>query len=252
MTQAGRSMNGSPNDLSLWEETLPVLADAERPVVDLASLPAGWDADDPPQEEPEPQASPEEIIALAQQQAERVVGQAQAQADEIRRATRDAVVQAVAEEQVRALQQAIELVTEDLQHQFHQEMQRIEVEASKLCVDLAERIIRRKIDKDDSIVLETVRTGLAKLNGVKGVTVRVNPQCVEAINQGRSDLAGEVPSATSIQITPEDSISPGGATIHSTTGDIDLQIETQLDRLKKAAFAVLADVESQQSQEDIS
>ena len=98
---------------------------------------------------------------------------------------------------------------------------------------------REKIEDDDAVVVDTVREGMEELRGAKGLVVRIHPSGEGAVTEAREGLASEFPAAGAIEVRVDEGISPGGALIQSANGEIDLRIETQLDRLRRAAESVI-------------
>jgi len=182
----------------------------------------------------------ERIIQQASEEAAEIVAQAQEQAVLIaQNAHRDAL-EAVAREQAAAFRAVMRTIHEDLSQQFQARWCELEMEAAKLCVEFAENVIYRKIEEDDTVVVDTVREGLRKMTDVKGIAVHVSPGAVEVVEQAKETLAREIPTALSVQVMPDESVAPGGAVLRSAAGEVDLQIDKQIARLRQAAETAIA------------
>jgi flagellar biosynthesis/type III secretory pathway protein FliH len=196
----------------------------------------------PRQAEPslEAQRLREQMLADASEEAARIIALAQEQAVLIAQSAHRDAVAAVASEQVGAFRSVMRAIHADISEQFQARWSELEMEAAKLCVEFAENVIYRKIADDDTVVLDTVREGLKKMIDVKGIAVHVSPAAVQVLENARETLAREIPNAISIQLTPDESVSPGGAVLRGAAGEVDLQIEKQVARLKQAAETAIA------------
>ena len=246
MSPTSRDANESPGEASLWEADLPVLlADVapsppetrQRPAAARGASPTGaplgsWATEDQ-------QGDAEEVLAAAHEQAASILDEARQGAAEIREASRREAIETIGAQQAAALSEIIGLIRADFQAQFTEKMNDVELDAARLCVALVENVIRRKIAEDDEFFVDVVRDGLTRMVGAKAITVRVSPDCEGALRAAQDKLAAELPSSVSVDIRPDDAVSPGGALLQSANGEIDLQIESQLARLGEAAEAAL-------------
>lgn len=182
----------------------------------------------------------ERIIQQASEEAAEIVAQAQEQAVLIAQSAHRDALDAVAREQSAAFRAVMRTIHEDLSQQFQAKWHELEMEAAKLCVEFAENVIYRKIEEDETVVVDTVREGLRKMTDVKGIAVHISPGAVEVVEQARDTLAREIPTAISIQVMPDESVGPGGAVLRSAAGEVDLQIDRQIARLRQAAEAAIA------------
>jgi flagellar assembly protein FliH len=228
--------------LTPWQERLAELALPPRepePPPASRSVPPNPSTPPPPEPETDVAQEVEELLRRARETAEEILAQAEARAIEIERDTREHAMQAVAREQQAALESAVSLLREGLTREFRQHLRQLEVDATRLCVVLGEKIVRRHIPGDDETVVQTVREGLDQLAGAGAVTIHVHPDCAEALREARGRLAGHGALPESITISPDDRIEAGGAVLTGSGGEVDLQIGTQLRALESAVETAL-------------
>ncbi len=223
-------------DLPLWEAQLPVLVRGlgPGPGEARAGRASGAGGQGPPGEQLR-----DDALVLAQQEARNILRRAQEEAQAIPEETRRETRRQLTPLLLTGLERALGLIREDLQAQFGARMRETEADAARLCLELAETVIRRKIAEDDSIVVEAVRQGLARIPNARKVVVRVSPRCVAALREAEPELSQDLPFETELEITADESVSPGGAVLQGSSGEVDLQIEAQFARLRRAAEAAI-------------
>lgn len=240
MGQSTTVMDAS-TPLTPWQERLAELAlptrQTEPPQPTQCAPPAVSHPPDTPDADAKREA--QEIIRQARAAADEILAQAEAGASEVERDARDRAMQAVAQEQQIALERAVGLLHEGLTREFREHLLQLEVDATRLCVVLSEKIIRQHIDDDDETVVRTVREGLDQLAGAGPVTIRVHPDCVGALRDARGRLAGRGALPESITVEPDDRIDAGGAVLSGSGGEVDLQIGTQVRSLEAAVESAL-------------
>ena len=236
-------------ELLLWERELPELLRDGTPSGRTASEAAADRPDSPRPHIPpplppapsseDPATAARDIIAKARVEADDIICRARAEAGGVHEAARTSAAQAVALEQHAIGEEVLSLIRDDLTTQFGAKWGELELEAAGLCAELAEKIVRTRIEESDEVVLATVREGLAVLAGARSITIHASPECQAALEVAREALARSMPSEVSIELVPDKSVSPGGVLVRSDMGDIDLQIETQMARLREAAMAAI-------------
>lgn len=229
-------------EFPLWETGLPILR-AGTPSPDWADR-ALSDDDALATEAPDTSAAPAPdplpgALEAARAQAEQIVARARQEARDLAEAACREALGALAAEQQEALEAVIELLREDLQARFTAAWEALEQEAAMLCASLVEPVVRRIVAADDQIVVETVREGLSRMSGARSMDVRVSPEAAAALEALRPQLAAALPSGVSFTLTPDASVSPGGALIGSSSGTLDMRIEAQVQRVREAAEALV-------------
>jgi flagellar biosynthesis/type III secretory pathway protein FliH len=240
-------VNARGGTYPLWELELPVLADAPpfgahdgaEPADDLTAVLPVREPEPPPEIIQEARREAKAILEAARAEAEQIAAQTQESvAEEVCKA-REAAAHAVVAQQEAALRELWEALRATLSAEFDRRWADIEEEAGKLCLELAESILRQKIPEDDEVVLRTVREGLATMPGVREVTLRVSPQEERRVRDAAADLLAELPGTVELTVIGDVTVGKGGALVQSSHGEVDLRVESQFARLRAAAESAL-------------
>lgn len=240
-------MEAKTDAYPLWELGLPLLADlpcpdTQNPPRDGAAQGDSTLAPDTDQSTrilEEARAEAQRIVQQAHAAAEGILADAEAAVEERAHQAREAAVQALVREQEAVLRDLWQALREALVAEFERRWTELEEEAGRLCLDLAESVLRRKIAEDDEVVLRTVREGLATMPGVREVTVRVSPQEERRVRDAAVELLAQLPATVELIVVGDPTVSEGGALIQSSHGEVDLRIDNQLARLRAAAEEAL-------------
>ena len=98
----------------------------------------------------------------------------------------------------------------------------------KLSIKIAEKIIKRKIEDQDDVVMSVVRSALETVKESSEITLFLNPSDFEIITKYQKNNLFE---NKKINFTIDEGIESGGCKIHSDWGVIDSQIDTQLQEI---------------------
>ncbi len=243
MSATQHSANQVAAPLLHWEENLPILDRAPGGDDDGDHAGLGPGAGNDPRGpgarsraiEEDARHRAEETVRAAGVRAEQILQEARGAAATLRADAIRAATDAVAEEQQAAFTEVVGLLRQSVEYELSERWRQLELESARLCVDFAEKVIRRAIAEDDEIVVDTVREGLTQLRATSPVSIHVHPSCIPALEQARAKLAAELAPDVPIIFEPREAVSAGGASLTSANGAVDLQIEAQVARLRQAA-----------------
>ncbi|MBX9792263.1 MAG: flagellar assembly protein FliH [Pirellulales bacterium] len=178
-------------------------------------------------------------VAQAVEQAAAIVATAHREAESIRRQTEsdafaaaetriEQLAQQYAERQLTtllpALVQAIDASRQDWLR--HWQVRSLEVAAA-----MAKRIVRRELTAEPRIALDLVREALELAVGIPQLQLSMHPEDLRLLGPAVTELCGELTRLSEVKIVTDESISRGGCRLETRFGQIDQQIESQLDRL---------------------
>ncbi len=125
------------------------------------------------------------------------------------------------------LQQAVQQV-----QQSRQAWQRHWEEHSlKLAIGIAQRVIRRQIEQQPEITIDLIREGLELAVGYEHISVRLNPADHAALGDRVLKISQHMAQLGQVQVISDPQITAGGCRIDTEFGNVDQQIETQLQRI---------------------
>ena len=177
-------------------------------------------------------------IVSAQQEAARILEEAEEFAAEIRREAQTAAENLKTEAYAQGTENALTEFERNLSEsrEIREKVWReTEKDLLRLAVRLAERIVGREIEKDDKTVVEIISTALQNARQQEKLTVRVNPKDLPTIEkQTERFSSGRIQF---IDFVADPRVASTGCLIESEVGTIDARLETQLRVLKRALLA---------------
>lgn len=188
-----------------------------------------------------PEQSPEDKAALiiedAQAEAAGIIATAEAQANRIRESAYQEGLQAgieQVEDQKRELAGHFSNLNSDAQAKIEEFWSSIEPEIVGLSIDIARKIVRKRIEEDDEFILDTVKAGIRQLREKQDLKVRVNPADYQYMREHKEDVLASSDGIKTIEIIDDRRVDQGGAIIESGCGHLDARIATQFGEIEKA------------------
>lgn len=107
-----------------------------------------------------------------------------------------------------------------------------EQRAVHLAVAIAGRLVRRQIQVDPAITVQTVRDALELARGSSHMRVLLNPADHAALGSQIERLTAEFSRLGTAEIVPDERISAGGCRVETQHGAVDQQLEARLARIE--------------------
>ncbi len=105
----------------------------------------------------------------------------------------------------------------------------------EISVEIAKKIVKKEIEQDPQMVLETVVDVLKTLSKDEPkVTIGVNPAQVRILKEGIAEILEENGLSLKTNIVADDTIELGGCILTTSNGVVDATISTQLEVIKEA------------------
>lgn len=185
---------------------------------------------------------PREVLS-ARQQAEKVLAQADADAD----MRRQAALVAAEEERQRGFQRGLDEGRQTAMAEMAELMVRVREDAANvraeskesaipLAKKMAERIVGRALELHPSLIADIANQALAAAKPRAGeVTVRVSPQDLPVLERERPRLVARLSTGVDLRLVPDEKVGVGGCIIEIPSGvRLDARLGTQLDAIEKA------------------
>ncbi len=176
-----------------------------------------------------------QILLQAQQEAQAQRAQLEAQVrQELQQQFHQQVqqeVQAQLSQRLQTLLPALEQAVNQLAQARSQWLEHWQQNALRVAVAIAEKITRRQLEQHPEITLQWVQEALEAATGSPQVVVRMHPRDVEALGQQVELLAQKMLPAARFQLQADPQVEPGGAVLHTAWGEVDQQLQTQLQRI---------------------
>lgn len=105
----------------------------------------------------------------------------------------------------------------------------------ELSVDIAQKIIKKELQQDPTIILENISEILKGLSKEESkITLRVNPAQVSLLKSEIPNVLNNIGLDAKVMIVPDETVMEGGCMVTTTNGVIDATIETQLAVISEA------------------
>jgi flagellar assembly protein FliH len=187
-------------------------------------------------ERPTPVAAVADALQTARREADMVREQARAEGYSEGRAAGLAEAHAQAQAALSALAQAAGEV-----HGAREAlMAELERDALKLAFDLAEQVLAGALDVQPQRVLDVARHALRHLGERRQVTLVVNPDDLDLVSEGASDLQAQLGGIEHLAVQADRRVGRGGVIARTQTGEIDAGIAAQLARARELVGEALA------------
>jgi len=193
-------------------------------------------------------AEADRIIAEARTQAEKIIvearsaglieGKSKGQAEGRTQGIAEAKKEVLASEQAR-LTDAIKTLSsmiEAIDNERAQLLADARENVLMLALAIAKKVCHRQGEVDPKVVDENVETSIGLLQNKSRVFISVHSTQKSQIDELVLQLKMKWPSVTSIEIDADDSIDIGGCRVRSGSGEIDADIDAQLDRIAQELF----------------
>lgn len=170
-------------------------------------------------------------------EADGVIQAAHADADALRRQAQDQGyldgLQRAAEQWSAAVGE-VERLRQAINEERETFLASAESQVVKLCVDIAEKILRHELETSPEKVLEIVKFSLLQLTDRDTIQLRVNPEDAELIKEHREVIKESAGGIRQIEIIEDRRVDRGGCIAVSASGSLDGRIKSQLTEIKRA------------------
>jgi len=173
------------------------------------------------------------IIATAKRQAEQLRREAVAQG---RREGAQAAREELARQQTdqwATVLATVESLTEELRGAKQVWLAHWEKTAMGLALAIARRVLRRELAHQPDVAVDLVREALELAAGSGPLRVLLSPVDHCALGPRVEELAKQLGRLGPVEVTPDETISPGGCRVETRCGIIDQQFEAQLARIEE-------------------
>ena len=211
-----------------------------------AAFPPPWRNASPtsPQISPAAEASSAlpmpDVLLDARRQADALLAEARQQAATLIEAEQSRATEETRQAQLSVFEQASKELLRALQRDWYTALSRLEEEVTLLAVDIAEKVLRRRLESDPETILPLVQEAIQRLAGSAKVQVVVHPQQEQAVREAQEELASLLGADSRLEVLVREEVEPGGCLIYGDRGSVDARLSTQLQTIRTALRDVLA------------
>ncbi|AQS59822.1 FliH/SctL family protein [Desulforamulus ferrireducens] len=205
-------------------------------------------------EEEEPTISPEELLQLAQQQAEEMIARAKSEASLIlQQAKEQASMEAqqlreqakesgwqegihAAEAEAETIRQQAREVLRQAQEVYKRTLDQMEPQIVDLAVDIAERVLMTQLAVEPRTIMEIAKECIELVKNRPFINVYVNQVDFGIVEEGKNQLLQGLPGKVELNILVDNGIEPGGCRFETDQGQVDATLETRWQEVIKALY----------------
>ncbi len=125
----------------------------------------------------------------------------------------------------------LDLITSKIDCQIKEQIERINEFVLQLSFQIAEKIIRREVEKD-SPVLKVVEEALKKLTSANEAIIKLNPSDLNLVESHLAVINKKL-SSGNIRLEADERIEKGGCLIETEIGKADGRISSQIENIKR-------------------
>ncbi len=100
-----------------------------------------------------------------------------------------------------------------------------------LAITIAERVIKRRIETDPTVVADQLAAALALTVNPSRLSIRTSPDDLETAKTILTTLLQRFTTSPNVTIEPDPDLPRGSVILRTDNGEVDATIETQLDRI---------------------
>ncbi|MCS7052162.1 MAG: flagellar assembly protein FliH [Ignavibacterium sp.] len=125
----------------------------------------------------------------------------------------------------------LDSIQSKIDNQIKEQYHRLEEFVINLSFQIAEKIIRREIQKESPVV-KVIEESLKKLTSANEITVKLNPLDMNLIETNSASIARNI-NSSKIRFEADESVERGGCFIETEIGNADGRIKSQIENLLK-------------------
>jgi flagellar assembly protein FliH len=103
-----------------------------------------------------------------------------------------------------------------------------------LAIEIARKVVHRRIEVDSSLVVDQVESALAMVARPTSLRIAVHPADRPLVEQAMPAIIARLADAASIALVEREDIQRGGCILSTAGGEIGANISTQIDRLAES------------------
>ena len=115
----------------------------------------------------------------------------------------------------------------------------VERDAIDFALALAGKVLLATLQIRPELVVEVVQGALRRVSGQRTIAIFVNPADLETVRGALGDMQAQSMAIEQWDLQPDQRVQAGGAIVRTAEGEVDAQVQTQLER---AAHVVLSEL----------
>lgn len=113
----------------------------------------------------------------------------------------------------------------------HRIIEKAEAEIMPLALAIARKVTKRLGEIDSSVIEANLRDAIRLMNGPHDLRVAIHPQQHTLVGELLPRIGQQWPQIKRVTIVTDETIAPGGCRVSTAGGEVDADLNSQLDRL---------------------
>lgn len=196
-----------------------------------------------------------QLIVQAQQEAARVIAQAEIKATEIaekaavegrakgiaegKKTIEDEITKRVAGEVQRRLQ-VLEKTSQQLTQQTSEWLEQYASTMTQTAIQVAEKVIMTRLESEPEVVVRWTEQALRHARSARSLVVAVHPETLVKLGEPLEALLRSAGVPDDTRLEPDESLEPFGVVVRQLGGSIDSQLSSQLESLARQLLPTTA------------
>ncbi len=139
----------------------------------------------------------------------------------------------LASEQVSKAMQTIDELGRQLEEATRKWLRQWQHETIPLAIAIAEKLVSRQVDVDSDILMHWIEETIRMSHGSRKLRLRMNPRDVALIRPALDAWLANYSQGNPIELIEDEQIGSPGLILESSDGRIDMQLQSQLERLQQ-------------------
>ncbi|HVP39535.1 MAG TPA: FliH/SctL family protein [Candidatus Saccharimonadales bacterium] len=135
--------------------------------------------------------------------------------------------------ELEGLRTALDLVVQEVWEHREQLYREVEPDVVRLALEVAGRVVGRVAEEDRTLAERLVAEALKRVTARDRVTVRVNPEDLEAVRAYRERWLSMVEGVAHLEVVEDRRVPRGGALVTTRDGAVDARWTTQLVEIER-------------------
>lgn len=114
----------------------------------------------------------------------------------------------------------------------------------RLSLDVAEKVIGRQIELDNTVIVDMVQRALERCHEMGLITILVKPEYFPLVQEARDELKQLVNEEMELKVLPDRTLASDGCVIRSQRGSIDARVDVQLNEIRQVLLEVAKEGEA--------
>jgi flagellar assembly protein FliH len=175
----------------------------------------------------------QEAAALAESESKAILQEASQQAEQLRlQAQREGAEQGEQEkkQEIMEVLQQLDAALSQLREEHRIFLSESEKSLKLLAVDIAQKLIEKKLPEDDALLLGLVKKAVQSIREADWISVEISASLPQLVERLEKELGDEI-NGMRLDIVPRD-LPEGGCWVQTSDGAIDASVATQAANLK--------------------